>query len=27
VSDAVWTAVNTRLHPAEAPLLVEDAAP
>jgi dTMP kinase len=27
VSDAVWSVVNTRLHPAEAHLLVEDVAP
>jgi len=26
VADAVWAVVNTRLHPAEAPLMIEDAA-
>jgi len=27
VSDAVWAIVNARLHPADAPLMIEDAAP
>jgi dTMP kinase len=27
VADAVWAVVNARLHPAEAPLMIEDVAP